>query len=136
MPLVTRSVLFAVALMAAMVTSVGCGSAEMRTMAAHPNAAQLVSYERTGGMVTVRHRDGLRHRARLSAPGMRALRRALATAHFERPATAGRNQCADCFFFRLSHGGHTLSFSQLTAPARVNGVLRILTSLADRFRAA
>jgi hypothetical protein len=145
MPRVTHSFLFLVALMATLVIAVGCGSAETRTVPAHADAARLVSYERTGGIagvddrvvvdaggaVTVRHRDGVRHRTRLSARDMRALRRALVAAHFKRPVTAVPSGCADCFFFRLSHGGHTLSFSQLAAPARVNAVLRILTQVAE-----
>ena len=147
MRLATRSVFFLVALMAAMVIAVGCGSAETRTVPAHADAARLVSYERTGGIagvddrvvvfaggaVTIRHHDGVMHRTRLSARSVRALRRALVAAHFERPVTAGPTGCADCFFFRLSHDSHTLSFSQLPAPARLNGVLRILTPLADRY---
>jgi hypothetical protein len=142
----TRSVFFLVAPMAAMAIGVGCGSADAGTVPAHADAAPLVSYERTGGIagvddrvevsgggaVTVRHRDGAKHRTRLSARRLRALRRALTAAHFERPVAAGPTGCSDCFFFRLRHGGHTLSFSQLAAPARVNGVLDILTALADR----
>jgi hypothetical protein len=105
-----------------------------------------VSYERTGGIagvddrvevsgggaVTVRHRDGAKHRTRLSVRRLRALRSTLTVAHFERPVTSAPTGCADCFFFRLRHGGHTLAFSQLAVPARVNGVLRILTRLGDR----
>ena len=123
-----------------------CGSAETRTVPARTASGLLVSYERTGGIagvddrvvvsatgaVTVRHRNGVRHHSRLSAQNLRSLRRAVAAAHFERPVSAGPNGCADCFFFRLTHRGHVLSFSQLGAPARVNGVLRILTPLAER----
>jgi hypothetical protein len=143
----TRSVVLLVALMATMLIAVGAGSGDAGTVSAHADATPLVSYERTGGIagvddrvevsgggaVTVRHRDGARHRTRLSVRRMRVLRRALTAAHFERPVTTGPTGCADCFFFRLRHGGHTLSFSQVAEPARVNGVLRILTRLGDRY---
>jgi hypothetical protein len=142
-----RSVVSLATLMTTMVIGVGCGSADTGTVSAHAGAARLVSYERTGGIagvedhvnvfaggaVTVRHRDGAKHHTRLSARRMRALRRAIAAAHFEQPITAGPTSCSDCFAFHLRHDGHTLSFSEVGAPARVNGVLRILTPLADRY---
>jgi hypothetical protein len=141
----TRSVPLFVVVVAAIVIAVGYGSADAKTLSAHAGAP-LVSYERTGGIagfddrvvvfgggaVIVRHREGAKRHTRLSARRLRALRHAVRAAHFERPITARPPNCADCFFFTLRHGGHTLSFSQVGAPARVNGVLQILTPLADR----
>jgi hypothetical protein len=121
-------------------------AARAHTAPANAAAAPLVSYERTGGLagvddrvevsagggVIVRHRDGATNRTRLSVRRLRALRRAVTAARFERPVATRPTNCDDCFHFRLHHGGHTLSFSQLAVPARVNGVLRILTPLAGR----
>jgi hypothetical protein len=142
-----RNIFLLVALTATMWIVVAGGPADAGTAVAHAAAAApLVSYERTGGLagvddvvdvsgsgaVIVRHRDGDVHRTRLGVRRLRALRRAIRAAHFERPVRTHPTNCDDCFSYRLRHGGHTLSFSQLAAPARVDGVLRILAPLAER----
>jgi hypothetical protein len=102
-----------VALLTALVVGAGCGSADAGTdPAPGAVAGPLVSYERTGGIA------GVDDRVVVSSGG---------------GVTVRHRSCSDCFEFRLGHGGHTLSCTEGAEPARVGGVLRILTPLAEGY---
>jgi hypothetical protein len=103
-----------------------------------------ISYERSGGLKPMPQklviRPGL-HAAltasRVGSPEPRmvhfqvgakrveSLRRALARAEFGTIGDPGPNPgvCADCFFYAIRYRGHEVSFSQVSVPQRLSGVV-------------
>ncbi|MCW3039006.1 MAG: hypothetical protein JWM31_911 [Solirubrobacterales bacterium] len=84
-----------------------------------------------GRRVVVVDRDGGTRRHTVKASTLSALRRTLDAAHLERGIGPSNSGCADCFVYRITYRGHSVTFDEANRPPRLVRATAELSRIAD-----
>jgi hypothetical protein len=120
-----------------------------------PPSSFAISYERSGGLkpmpqklvispgrhgaLTTRGADlesSRTVRFRVGVRRIESLQRALAQSDFATVGTPGPNPgtCADCYFYSLRYEGHEVTFSEVSVPEQLRGVVGQLEAVIAAHR--
>lgn len=80
--------------------------------------------------VTVTQRDGGLKRHTVTAATLKALRKTLDGAHFERKLPPSQSGCADCYSYSMTYEGHKVAFDESAIPSRMARPLAELSRIA------